>query len=55
MSRIEVFTNDIRFKRNAPENVILQGPAVFDDLMPEQWRCLIQDYEIEIVLFSESL
>jgi len=52
MSSIEVFPDGIRFERNAQAGIILQRPAVFDDLMPEQRRRLIQDHEIEIICFQ---
>jgi hypothetical protein len=47
--RIEVFPNSLHLEGDASGGVILQDAAVFDDLVPEQRRRLIEDYEIEIV------
>ena len=51
--RIEAFPYDLRLERDAPGSVILQEAAVFDDLVPEQRRRLIEDHEIEIVVLEK--
>jgi len=51
--RIEAFPDDLRLEWDAPGHVIFQDAAVFDDLMPEQRRRLIEDHEIEIIALED--
>jgi hypothetical protein len=51
--RIETIPDHLRLERDAPESVIFQEAAVFDDFVLEQWRRLIEDYEIKLVALED--